>query len=119
MTFSLATIRRGHEAVPVIENGGRYWSLAEVAPELLQPSPRRGLINVFENWAMNEEKLAALAKDLDKSRALEPAPANDDFLTPLQYPAKVVLGGANYYDHVRKDAGITNFRKKRRSPCSF
>jgi hypothetical protein len=25
-----------------------------------------------------------------------------DFMTPLQYPNKLILGGANYYDHMRR-----------------
>jgi 2-keto-4-pentenoate hydratase/2-oxohepta-3-ene-1,7-dioic acid hydratase in catechol pathway len=119
MTFSLATIRRANAPVPVMEIAGRYWSLTEVAPELLQSNPRRGLMNIFENWPEAEGKLMALAKDPDPSRALDPAPAEDDFLTPLQYPAKVVLGGANYYDHMRKDAGITNFTKENAVPVFF
>lgn len=119
MTYSLATVRRGNEAVAVIENDGRYWSLAEIAPELLQSNPHRGLMNVFENWPKNEDKLIALVKNLNKSRPLEPAPADDDFLAPLQYPAKVVLCGANYYDHMHKDAGMTNFRKETNIPVFF
>ena len=119
MTFALATIRRGDKAVPVIETDGRYWSLAQVAPELLQPNPRRGLMNIFESWSESEEKLVALAKNLTTHRALEPAPAADDFLAPLQYPSKVVLGGANYYDHMHKDVGIKDFKKENAVPVFF
>ena len=49
----------------MIETDGRYWSLAQAAPELLQPNPRRGLMNIFESWSESEEKLVALAQHLD------------------------------------------------------
>jgi 2-keto-4-pentenoate hydratase/2-oxohepta-3-ene-1,7-dioic acid hydratase in catechol pathway len=40
-----------------------------------------------------------------------PQPSAEDFLTPLQYPSKLLLGGANYYEYMFKDANKPNFRK--------
>lgn len=120
MKYSLATIRRDGRAVAAIETGGRWFDLAQVAPELLEPNPARGLINLFENWADREPRLQALAKAL-VARASEaiPEPSADDFMTPLQYPAKLILTGTNYYDHVKKDAGILSFDKANAVPIFF
>jgi 2-keto-4-pentenoate hydratase/2-oxohepta-3-ene-1,7-dioic acid hydratase in catechol pathway len=42
-----------------------------------------------------------------------------DFMTPLQYPNKLILGGANYYDHMHKDAKMPEFRKENAIPVFF
>ncbi len=116
MTFALATIRHDGQKTPAIEVGEHWYALAQVAPLLLEPTPSRGLINVFEHWSEREPMLVRLADDISSGRmaatALSPPPAGEDFLAPLQYPTKVVLMGANYADHMAKDAPSLNFKRK-------
>ena len=120
MTFALATLNRDGLPTPVIEVEDQYYSLATAAPELLQPSPARGLMNLFTDWAKSETALVALADKLRASKgAALPAPAVADFMTPLQYPSKLILGGANYYDHMHKDAKMPDFRKENAIPVFF
>lgn len=121
MAYSLSTIRYQGKRTPVIEVGGRYFSLGTVAPDLLKPHPERGLMNLFDDWASSDVKLLALSERLAKSKdgAIAPAPAEADFMTPLQFPPKLALGGANYYDHVHKDAKMPDFRKENSIPIFF
>ncbi|MBN9061824.1 MAG: fumarylacetoacetate hydrolase [Rhizobiales bacterium 65-9] len=51
---------------------------------------------LFQDWAANEPKLAALAGAT--SGGLPAAGA--DLLAPLLYPGKILCSGANYYDHM-------------------
>jgi 2-keto-4-pentenoate hydratase/2-oxohepta-3-ene-1,7-dioic acid hydratase in catechol pathway len=122
MTYSLATIRHGGRPTAVLEIEGTHYDIAKVAPELLEPAPTRGLINVFERWAERAPQLEQLVADLKKrprpsAQLRQPQP--DAFLTPLQYPAKVVLMGANYYDHMHGDAGFRDFQKADKIPTLF
>jgi 2-keto-4-pentenoate hydratase/2-oxohepta-3-ene-1,7-dioic acid hydratase in catechol pathway len=123
MVYALATINYQGQATPVIESGGEYWLLSEVAPELLQPHLSRGLLNIFDHWQEREPKLAELAERLagnsENAGRIEPPPRTEDFLAPLLYPNKVVLMGANYYDHLRNDAGINDFKKEEKIPMLF
>jgi 2-keto-4-pentenoate hydratase/2-oxohepta-3-ene-1,7-dioic acid hydratase in catechol pathway len=123
MLYALATINYQGQAAPVIESGGEYWLLSEVAPELLQPHLSRGLLNIFDHWQEREPKLAKLAERLagnsENAGRIEPPPRTEDFLAPLLYPNKVVLMGANYYDHLRNDAGINDFKKEEKIPMLF
>lgn len=116
MTFALATIRYDGQPSPAIEVDGRWYLLAQVAPQLLEPAPSRGLMNIFEHWPEREPALMKLADKLQSrasgAAALNPAPAIEQFLTPLQYPTKVILMGANYHDHMAKDAEFIEFKGK-------
>ena len=116
MTFALATIRHNGQPTPAMEIGAHWYALAEVAPKLLEPSPARGLINVFEHWTESEPVLDEVAYGIGSGQVpatpLTPAPSPDDFLTPLQFPSKVVLMGANYADHMAKDAPSLSAKKK-------
>jgi 2-keto-4-pentenoate hydratase/2-oxohepta-3-ene-1,7-dioic acid hydratase in catechol pathway len=78
-------------------------------------------MNLFDDWASAEVTLLKLAERLEKSHdgAIALAPAWDDFMTPLQYPNKLVLGGANYYEHMHKDAKMPDFRKENAIPVFF
>ena len=117
--FSLATIRHAGQPTPAIEVDGIWYALAPAAPALLEPSPARGLINVFERWSTCEPALAELADRIASGAAvldaLDPQPQQDAFMTPLQYPAKVVMMGANYADHMAQDAPSMNAKKKEES----
>src|ERR1041384_4423415 len=121
MTFSLATIKHNGKPTPVIEVDEQYYPLSTAAPQLLQLDPNRGLMNLFNDWAKSEAALVALADSLRKSKAgaIAKAPATSDFMTPLQYPNKLVLGGANYYEHMHKDAKMPDFRKENAIPVFF
>jgi 2-keto-4-pentenoate hydratase/2-oxohepta-3-ene-1,7-dioic acid hydratase in catechol pathway len=123
MSFALATLRVDGRPTPVLQIDGRHWALADVAPEVLQPDPARGLMNVFDHWETTEPILLATAERLavgsDTPPPL-PAPAvPEDVLTPLQYPRKVVMTGANYYDHMEKDGGHTDWEKDKKIPLFF
>jgi 2-keto-4-pentenoate hydratase/2-oxohepta-3-ene-1,7-dioic acid hydratase in catechol pathway len=122
MTYSLATIQQNARAIPVIEIAGTYYDLAKVAPKLLEPAPQRGLVNVFERWSERQLMLDRLVADLKaqpRPSAQVRAPQPDEFLTPLQYPTKVVLMGANYYAHMHNDAGFRDFDKANKIPTLF
>jgi hypothetical protein len=119
MTFSLSTLRHNGKPTPVIEAQGRYYPLTSLAPELLQAAPSRGLMNLFDDWASAEAALLKLAARLETSHDGALVPAPDDFMTPLQYPNKLILGGANYYEHMHKDAKMPDFRKENAIPVFF
>jgi 2-keto-4-pentenoate hydratase/2-oxohepta-3-ene-1,7-dioic acid hydratase in catechol pathway len=121
MRYTLATVNHQGKPTPVIGVNGQYWSLAECAPELFDGNAPN-LLGLFEDWAGNNERLSALADKLSArspAGALSPQPAAHAFMTPLQFPRKVVLMGANYYDHVKGDAGFTDFDKQNKVPTLF
>jgi 2-keto-4-pentenoate hydratase/2-oxohepta-3-ene-1,7-dioic acid hydratase in catechol pathway len=95
--------------------------LTVVAPDLLDGARRAGLMGLFDDWKSAEARLAELAGEIGKSGRglLSPQPGQDDFMTPLQFPSKLILGGANYYEHMIKDAGKPNFRKEDGMPVFF
>jgi 2-keto-4-pentenoate hydratase/2-oxohepta-3-ene-1,7-dioic acid hydratase in catechol pathway len=78
-------------------------------------------MNLFDDWARSEATLVALADRLRRAKtgAIAGTPGNSDFMTPLQYPNKLVLGGANYYEHMHKDAKMPDFRKENAIPVFF
>lgn len=121
--FSLATLRVNGTPTAVLKVNGKYWALVDVAPQLLQPQPLRGLMNVFESWEQAEPVLVDVAQALASGQLTKPelaAPTTlEDILNPLQYPNKVVLVGANYYDHMHGDAGRTSFSKETNIPVFF
>ncbi|KAL4802079.1 hypothetical protein BDV18DRAFT_164257 [Aspergillus unguis] len=113
--FALATISH-NGAVPAIEINGEYYDLRVLAPELIQNTYGNGLMALFEDWAASEQALLQLSPG---PKALIPDVKTDDFLTPLQYPRKLILGGANYYEHMWKEAGRPDFRKETSTPVFF
>jgi 2-keto-4-pentenoate hydratase/2-oxohepta-3-ene-1,7-dioic acid hydratase in catechol pathway len=121
MRFALATISRGDGPAPAIEVDGKWFWLDRAAPDLFRQRPGRGLMELFTDWETSERRLLDLAQGLSLSghSTDSPRPTPEDFLTPLQYPAKLVLGGANYYEHMAKDAGKTDFRKEDGTPVFF
>jgi len=123
MTFSLATIRVDGAPTPVLVLHGRHYRIADLAPEILAPDPSAGLMAVFAHWADAEPVLLDAVRALDDGvRAvaeIEPPGRLEDWLTPLQYPNKVICTGANYYDHVTKDGGHSAFSKDDNIPVFF
>jgi 2-keto-4-pentenoate hydratase/2-oxohepta-3-ene-1,7-dioic acid hydratase in catechol pathway len=122
MTFSLSTIRIDGTPTPVLRlPDGRLYRLTDLAPEILAANPAAGLKTVFANWETAEPLLLA-AVDALLSSPVQPVaePAKpEDWLTPLQYPNKVICTGANYYDHVVNDGGHTGFSKEDNVPVFF
>ena len=117
--FSLATLRVDGKPTPAIEILGQYHRLDLVAPQLVSHMPARGLMNLFDDWARSEQQLIALSGSLAESTDGLVQPVADDFLTPLQYPSKLILGGANYFEHMAKDVGKPDFRKADGVPVFF
>jgi 2-keto-4-pentenoate hydratase/2-oxohepta-3-ene-1,7-dioic acid hydratase in catechol pathway len=124
MTFALATVRHNGHPSAAIEVDGSWYLLARAAPHLLAPTPSSGRMNVFEYWTERAPALEKLADALRSQKVdatpVSAAPGAEDFLTPLQYPTKVILMGANYYDHMAKDApGLGVFKKEEKIPTLF
>jgi 2-keto-4-pentenoate hydratase/2-oxohepta-3-ene-1,7-dioic acid hydratase in catechol pathway len=122
MTFSLSTVRIDGMPTPVLRlPDGRLYRLTDLAPEILPAGPAAGLMGVFANWETSEPLLLA-AVDALSSSPVEPVaePAEpEDWLTPLQYPNKVICTGANFYDHVLNDGGHKGFSKEDNIPVFF
>jgi 2-keto-4-pentenoate hydratase/2-oxohepta-3-ene-1,7-dioic acid hydratase in catechol pathway len=123
MTFSLATIRVDGSPTPVLVHDGRHYPLADLAPQVLAPNPQSGLMGVLRQWAEAEPVLLDAVRRLeDGSRTdagVAPPPRLEDWLTPLQYPNKVICTGSNYLDHVTKDGGHSAFSKDDNIPVFF
>jgi 2-keto-4-pentenoate hydratase/2-oxohepta-3-ene-1,7-dioic acid hydratase in catechol pathway len=121
--FALATILLEGRPTPIIRIEDACYLLEGIAPELVVANRSRGLLNVFDQWDRNESIL------LDKARVLARDPSHrarlgldltpDHFLPPLLYPDKVVCMGANYYEHVRGDVGMTTFDRSTATPVVF
>ena len=103
MRYALATVSRDGRSVPVIEVDGEHYRLDTLAPDLLTGHASHGLMSLFKDWEASDRRRAELAAGLASSNParLVPAPTADDFETPLQFPNKLLLGGANYYEHMR------------------
>ncbi|HEY5855107.1 MAG TPA: fumarylacetoacetate hydrolase family protein [Aldersonia sp.] len=123
MTFSLATFRIDGAPTPVVSIDGEHYKLADLAPAVLAANPAGGLMTVFQNWAETEPALLEAVRRLaDGEVHCEKVSAPsvlEDWLTPLQYPNKVICTGANYYDHMKHDGGHTDFTKETKIPVFF
>ncbi|HEY5857571.1 MAG TPA: fumarylacetoacetate hydrolase family protein [Aldersonia sp.] len=123
MTFSLATIRVDATPTPVLVLDEAHYRIADVAPEVLAPNPAAGLMTVFTHWDSAEPILLAAAEAITTgTRRGTPIPApqhREDWLTPLQFPNKLICTGSNYYDHVIGDGGHTDFSKDANVPVFF
>ena len=123
MQFSLATLRIDGVPTPVLTVDDRHYRIADVAPEALAPDPSGGLMTVFARWAQTEPVLHEAAKALGDNASAHPAVPDpqrlEDWLTPLRYPNKVICTGANYYDHMTKDGGHSDYNKEDNIPVFF
>jgi 2-keto-4-pentenoate hydratase/2-oxohepta-3-ene-1,7-dioic acid hydratase in catechol pathway len=123
MSFSLATIRDGGPPTAIVTVDGRHYRIADVAPSVLADDPRGGLLTVLRRWADNEPVLVEaadrLARDPTEHPEVAPPPRLEDWLTPLQYPSKVICTGYNYRAHVTGDAGRDDFVKEDNIPVFF
>jgi 2-keto-4-pentenoate hydratase/2-oxohepta-3-ene-1,7-dioic acid hydratase in catechol pathway len=123
MQFSLATLRIDGVPTAVLSVDDRHYRIADVASEVLAPDPLGGLMTVFAHWATTEPVLLEAAKALSDNASAHPAVPGptrlEDWLTPLRYPNKVICTGANYYDHVTKDGGHSDYNKEDNIPVFF
>jgi len=122
-SFLLATCRVDGAPTPVVVVDGGHHPLAELVPELLVSPGASGLMQVFGRWGAAEPVLVAAVDELRsgmrRCRDIGAPAEAADWLSPLQYPAKVVCTGANYYDHVTKDGGHASFSKEDNIPVFF
>lgn len=116
LPFQLGTVKRESGPAPVVEVAGRHWLLSDVADDLLAPHREKGLMALFADWGTSMRRLEEIAGGLDSIAA--PLAPGLEFLTPLQYPAKVVLTGTNYIDHVR-NVGHARFNREQSFPAFF
>ena len=123
MSFSLATIDIDGLATPVVQAGGTLYLLQDVAPSVLSASGPGGLMSALEHWPDNEPVLVEAVERLLSGRSAAAAVASpvmlEQWLTPLQYPRKVICTGSNYLDHVTRDGGHTSFSKEDNVPVFF
>jgi 2-keto-4-pentenoate hydratase/2-oxohepta-3-ene-1,7-dioic acid hydratase in catechol pathway len=123
MSFSLATIDIDGLATPVVQAGGTLYLLQDVAPSVLSAPGPGGLMSVLEHWPDNEPALVdavgRLGSGQGAASAVPPPASLEQWLTPLQYPRKVICTGSNYLDHVTRDGGHTSFSKDDNVPVFF
>jgi len=123
MSFSLATIAIDGLATPVVQTGGALYRLPDVAPSVLAAAGPGALMSVLEHWPEHEPVLVDAVGRLGAggltARAVPPPAHLEQWLTPLQYPRKVICTGSNYLDHVTKDGGHASFSKEDNVPVFF
>jgi 2-keto-4-pentenoate hydratase/2-oxohepta-3-ene-1,7-dioic acid hydratase in catechol pathway len=79
-----------------------------------------GLMSVVERWGELEPLLTEAAERVTDADSDVSAPGRlEDWLTPLQFPRKVICTGSNYYDHVTGDGGHVGFSKDDNVPVFF
>jgi 2-keto-4-pentenoate hydratase/2-oxohepta-3-ene-1,7-dioic acid hydratase in catechol pathway len=121
MSFSLSTINVRGTPTPVVQVSGTLYRLADIAPSALPVSA--GLMAVFERWPETEplllDAVSWLEADPGAARPV-PSPASlEQWLTPLQFPRKVICTGSNYLAHVTGDGGHSAFSKDDNIPVFF
>lgn len=118
--FILATISHNGDAVPAIEVNGCHYDLRILAPDLVYNSYGNGLMALFKDWSASEKSLHQISSKVSSSsKALISNVKSEEYMTPLQYPHKLILGGANYYEHMWKEAGRPDFKKENGMPVFF
>lgn len=108
MTYALVLIDTPAGGVPAAESGGEYFALSAILPGL-QLGVGSDLLGVIENWATVQPLLEGA---LAAGRLPPPLPVKEpSYLCPIRRPANIICAGSNYYDHLEKDFGVTNFDK--------
>lgn len=119
MYYALAVLDAADGPQPLIFINGNYFDFASVAPNLIR-NRERGLLDLLEDWDAVESTLAiSLMSGLPASAKLVEIAPESTFLPLVLYPQKVICTGINYYDHLLKDGGISNFDKSARDPLFF
>ena len=108
MSFAIALIDGPDGRCAVLELGDTLYPLAEFVPGC--PANQTDLVPLFEHWG---HALTAIEGTIARGALPSPVASSHEarFLAPLQRPANVICAGSNYYDHLLKDFGITNFDK--------
>jgi len=133
VSFMLAQTRVAGVPTPVVVVDGRHHALADLAPELVPKSVPASdaqvahsagtLLRLLADWDGVEPLLVARVDELRRGQRPcpeVPSPRQpEEWLTPLQFPAKVICTGANYFDHVVKDGGHSSFSKEDNIPVFF
>ena len=121
MKYSLATILSSGRSVPVIELSGTHYSIATASPDLAPKLGLRGLVALFDDWEVSKLRLASLVDEIRRNPGMfgDAICRVTQYLAPLQYPNKVLMFGANYYDHLHNDADMPSFRKEDFIPTMF
>jgi 2-keto-4-pentenoate hydratase/2-oxohepta-3-ene-1,7-dioic acid hydratase in catechol pathway len=123
VSFSLSTIDDDGTATAVVLVGETLYRLEDVAPSVFSFPAPAGLVGVFERWPENEPVLVdAVARLESNPGAVSPVPhpaSLEKWLTPLQFPRKVICTGFNYLSHVTKDGGHSSFSKDDNIPVFF
>ena len=123
MSFSLSTIDVDSAATAVVLVNDTLYRIEDIAPSVLPSPALAGLMGVFERWPENEPVLVdAVARLGSTAGAVSPVPhpaSLEKWLTPLQFPRKVICTGFNYLSHVTKDGGHSSFSKDDNIPVFF
>ena len=108
MSFAIALIDGPDGRCAVLELDDKLYALADFVPGWA--ARQTDLVPLFEHW---DDALTAIEGTI--AQGVLPLPVSSShearFLAPLQRPANVICAGSNYYDHLLKDFGITNFDK--------
>lgn len=119
MAYSLCTLDLEHPTA-AIEIDGDYFDLSRTPLAQRVTPARQGLLGLFEDWEAARAELERLASgsraDLAEAR-IAPAPRNDQFMAPLQYPGKVLCTGLNYQAHQEESQLV--FPKEKHLPPLF
>jgi 2-keto-4-pentenoate hydratase/2-oxohepta-3-ene-1,7-dioic acid hydratase in catechol pathway len=123
VSFSLSTIDVDSAATAVVLVNDTLYRIEDIAPSVLPSPALAGLMGVFERWPENEPVLVdAVARLGSTAGAVSPVPhpaSLEKWLTPLQFPRKVICTGFNYLSHVTKDGGHSSFSKDDNIPVFF
>jgi 2-keto-4-pentenoate hydratase/2-oxohepta-3-ene-1,7-dioic acid hydratase in catechol pathway len=123
VSFSLSTIDVDGAATAVVLVSETLYRLEDIAPSVLSSPAPAGLMGVFERWPENEPVLVDAVRRLESNPgAVSPVPypaSPEEWLTPLQFPRKVICTGFNYMSHVAKDGGHGSFSKDDNIPVFF
>ena len=108
MSFAIALIEGPDGRCAVLELDDKLYALADFVPGWV--ANQADLVPLFEHW---DDALSAIEGKIAHGELPSPVSTSHEaiFLAPLQRPANVICAGSNYYDHLLKDFGITDFDK--------
>lgn len=108
MSFAIALIEGPDGRCAVLELDDKLYALADFVPGWA--TTQADLVPLFDHW---DDALIAIEGKIAKGELPSAVSTSNEarFLAPLQRPANVICAGSNYYDHLLKDFGITNFDK--------
>lgn len=113
--YSLVTILLDDKVTPVVEMNGRWWLIAEFAPELFPGGTEQGWYEAISNM----DAIAEVVEEINDTKPHMDISSDIKLLQPVVRPNKAIFMGFNYRDHLIKDAGITDFSKEDNDPFFF